>query len=59
MESNEIYDEGDVITNLQTQLNEVFRPKTSLEIKGDKLIWIEKIGDNEQISEIDLVKIKK
>lgn len=58
-EDNDTYDEGDIITNLQTFLNEGFRPKTSLEIKGDKLIWMEQLGKEEKFSNVELSKPKK
>lgn len=56
MESNEIYDEGDVITNLQTVLNEEYRTQTTLTIKNDKLFWSETIGITETLTEINLKK---
>lgn len=59
LDSNNTHDEGDVICTLQTALNGVQRPKTSLEIKGDNIIWMEEMGGEQKFSDVPLVKAKK
>jgi hypothetical protein len=56
LESNETYDEGDTICNLQTVLNEEHRPKTSLELRDGKILWMEQLGDREMFSDVKLDK---
>lgn len=52
MENNNNCRKGDIIKTLYTTLNEGRRPKTTISIKGDELIWIEEINNEESVSYI-------